>query len=82
MNVSRRVAAVLSGLAMAGAISSGPALAATGEASSADTALAPMTNPSQGFCDPSEDGDLQHGGDGHLYRCTHIEGLGWYWVPA
>ena len=32
MNVSRRVAAVLSGLAMAGAISTGPALAATGEA--------------------------------------------------
>ena len=79
MNASRRVAAVLSGLAMAGAISAGPALAAT---DSAGSALAPVTNPSQGFCDPSEDGDLQPGGDGHLYRCTHIEGLGWYWVPA
>jgi hypothetical protein len=82
MNVSRRVAAVVSGLAMAGAISTGPALAATGATHSADAALTPLTNPSQGFCNPSEDGDLQPGGDGHLYRCTHIDGLGWYWVPA
>ena len=82
MSVSRRMAAVLSGLAMAGAISAGPALAATGATHSAGSALAPMTNPSQGFCDPSEDGDLQPGGDGHLYRCTYFDGLGWYWVPA
>ncbi|HEY0346325.1 MAG TPA: hypothetical protein VGC59_16865 [Solirubrobacteraceae bacterium] len=82
MNASRRVAAVLSGLAMAGAISSGPALAAVAQGDSAAGALSAATNPSQGFCDPSEDGDLQHGGDGHLYRCTHIEGLGWYWMPA
>ena len=82
MNVSRRVVAVLSGLAMAGAISTGPALAAAGETSSAGSALTPITNPSQGFCDPSEDGDLQPGGDGHLYRCKYVEGLGWYWFPA
>ena len=82
MNVSRRIAVVLSGLAMAGAISAGPALAATGATGAAHSTLAPLTNPSQGFCNPSEDGDLQHGADGHLYRCTHVEGLGWYWIPA
>jgi hypothetical protein len=76
MKASRRVAAVLSGLAMAGAISTGPALAAAGKADSA------TSNPSQGFCNASEDGDLQPGGDGHLYRCTYVWGLGWYWMPA
>jgi len=85
MSISCRVAATLSGLVMAGAISSGPALAATGAAthstSSADVA-ALNTDPSHGFCNPEEDGDLEHGGDGHLYRCTYISGLGWYWMPA
>jgi hypothetical protein len=85
MSISRRVAATLSGLALAGAVASGPALAATDTASHPNSPAkeaAVSTNPSQGFCNPEEDGDLEHGGDGHLYRCTYIWGLGWYWMPA
>jgi len=85
MSISRRVAATLSGLAMAGAVAAGPALAAPDTAAHPNSPAkdaAVSTNPSNGFCNPSEDGDLQHGGDGHLYRCTHIMGLGWYWMPA
>jgi hypothetical protein len=85
MKASRRVAAVLSGLAMVGAVSTAPALAAATDAQSADSglsALAPSTDPSQGFCDQSEDGVLKLGGDGHLYECKYIWGLGWYWMPA
>jgi hypothetical protein len=61
------------------------AAGAGAEVRSADagsTALVPSSDPSQGFCDASEDGDLKLGGDGHLYRCTYIWGLGWYWMPA
>jgi hypothetical protein len=85
MKASRRVAAALSGLALAGAVSSGPALAATAGSQSADSgsaALIPATDPSQGFCDQSEDGVVKLGGDGHLYECKYIWGLGWYWMPA
>ena len=85
MRTSRRVAATLGGLAMAAAVASGPALAATDTAVHPDSpakAATAMTDPSHGFCNPEEDGDLQHGGDGHLYRCTFIMGLGWYWMPA
>jgi len=86
MSISRRIAATLSGLVLAGAVASGPALAAT------DTTVHPSTpagqvataktDPSQGFCNPEEDGDLDYGGDGHLYRCGYVWGLGWYWQPA
>jgi hypothetical protein len=86
MSISRRVAAALSGLVLAGAVASGPALAATETAASSTSSTVNVatarTDPSHGFCNPEEDGDLQHGGDGHLYRCTHIMGLGWYWMPA
>jgi hypothetical protein len=86
MNISRRVAATLSGLVLAGAVASGPALAATDTAVHSTTSAAPAatakTNPSQGFCNPEEDGDLSYGGDGHLYRCGYVWGLGWYWQPA
>jgi hypothetical protein len=85
MNASRRVAAVLSGLAMAGAVSTAPALAAPTTAQSPDStlsALTPTTDPSQGFCNQEEDGQVKLGGDGHLYECKYIWGLGWYWMPA
>jgi hypothetical protein len=86
MSISRRVAATLSGLVLAGAVSSGPALAATETAASSTSSTANIatarTDPSQGFCNPEEDGDLKLGGDGHLYRCSYVWGLGWYWQPA
>jgi hypothetical protein len=85
MSISRRVAATLSGLALAGAVASGPALAATDTAAhpnSPTKEAAVSTNPSQGFCNPEEDGDLALGGDGHLYRCSYVWGLGFYWQPA
>jgi len=85
MNISRRVAAMLSGLALAGAAASGPALAAaqpaTQSAQSTAAAAAPLTNPSDGFCLPEEAGDLKLGGDNHLYECEYVTGLGWYWLP-
>jgi|tagenome__1003787_1003787.scaffolds.fasta_scaffold18719630_2 hypothetical protein len=84
MKASRRVAAVLGGLALAGAVTTGPALAATTNAhsvSSSLSVLAPSTDPSQGFCNQDEDGQLKLGGDGHLYQCRYIWGLGWYWMP-
>jgi hypothetical protein len=86
MSVSRRVATVLSGLAMAGAISFGPAVAAAGadvqSANSGSSALIPTTDPSQGFCNQDEDGVVKLGGDNHLYECKYIWGLGWYWMPV
>jgi hypothetical protein len=85
MSISRRVAATLSGLVLAGAVASGPALATTQTAdhpAGSESVAAAMTNPSQGFCNPEEDGDLALGGDGHLYRCSYVWGLGWYWQPA
>jgi hypothetical protein len=85
MNISRRVAATLSGLALAGAAASGPALAAaqpaTQAAQSTAAAAAPLTNPSDGFCLAEEAGDVKLGGDNHLYECEHVTGLGWYWLP-
>jgi hypothetical protein len=42
----------------------------------------PATDPSQGCCDQSEDGVVKLGGDGHLYECKYIWGLGWYWMSA
>lgn len=85
MKASRRLAAVLSGLALAGAVTTAPALAAgtdAGSAGSGTSVLAPLTDPSQGFCNQDEDGQLKLGGDGHLYECKYIWGLGWYWMPA
>jgi hypothetical protein len=85
MNLSRRIAALLSGVVMFGSAAAGPAVAAVAAAQPAAAehgAVSAKTNPSDGFCDASEDGDLKLGGDGHLYRCSHIVGLGWYWVPA
>jgi hypothetical protein len=85
MNISRRVAATLSGLALAGAAASGSALAAaqpaTQAAQSTAAAAAPLTNPSDGFCLAEEAGDVKLGGDNHLYECEYVTGLGWYWLP-
>jgi hypothetical protein len=85
MKISRRVAATLSGLVLAGAVASGPALAAaepaTQSAQSAAASMAPMTNPSDGFCLAEEAGDVKLGGDNHLYECEYVTGLGWYWLP-
>ena len=88
MTISRRVAATLSGLALAGAAASGPALAAAQPATqsaqaaqSAAASMAPMTNPSDGFCLAEEAGDVKLGGDNHLYECEYVTGLGWYWLP-
>jgi hypothetical protein len=83
MKISRRVAATLSGLALAGAVASGPAMAAAEPAAptAQSAAMAPMTNPSDGFCNADEAGDVKLGGDNHLYECEHVTGLGWYWLP-
>lgn len=85
MNISRRVAATLSGLVLAGAVSSGTALAATGadtaSARAANAPVAAMTDPSDGFCNADEAGDVKLGGDNHLYECGYVTGLGWYWLP-
>lgn len=85
MNISRRVAATLSGLALAGAVTSGSALAATGTEARSTTAAAapaaPLTDPSDGFCNADEAGDVKLGGDDHLYECSYVPGLGWYWLP-
>jgi len=78
MSISRRVAATLSGLVMAGAIASGPALADTQTAvqstSSASSIATATTNPSDGFCNQDEDGVIKLGGDGHLYQCGYVVG--------
>ena len=85
MKISRRVAATLSGLALAGAVASGPALAAAEPANqpvqSAAVSQASMTDPSDGFCLESERDEVKLGGDGHLYECSYVPGLGWYWLP-
>ena len=64
MSISRRIAATLSGLVLAGAVASGPALAATDTTVHSTTSAAPVatakTDPSQGFCNPEEDGDLDY----------------------
>jgi hypothetical protein len=84
MNISRRVAATLSGLVLAGTVTSGSALAATGTEAQPVTSTAPvaaMTDPSDGFCNADEAWDVKLGGDGHLYECSYVPGLGWYWQP-
>jgi hypothetical protein len=81
MGISRRIAAVLSGLVMVGAVSTAPALAAGSAARTVDSGLAASTDPSNGFCDQSEDGMVKLGGDNHLYHCRYVDGLGWYWLP-
>jgi len=83
MKISRRVATTLSGLVLAGAVTAGPAVAAA-EPVAAQSAVAPlatMTNPSDGFCLESERDEVKLGGDGHLYECSYVPGLGWYWQP-
>jgi hypothetical protein len=40
-----------------------------------------MTDPSDGFCLESERDEVKLGGDGHLYECSYVPGLGWYWLP-
>ena len=83
MSISRRVAATLSALALTGGVSATalaiPASAA--ESSAAAGAVAAMTNPSDGFCNADEAGDVKLGGDNHLYECEFVTGLGWYWLP-
>ena len=83
MNISRRVATTLSALVLAGGVSAGPALAATDTATtqSAAAPVATMTDPSDGFCNESERDEVKLGGDGHLYECSYVPGLGWYWQP-
>jgi hypothetical protein len=67
MRFSRRIAAILSGLLLLGAVASGPALA---------------TDPSDGYCDPSEAGEIAIGNDGWLYECVKNPGGGGYiWTP-
>jgi hypothetical protein len=84
MSISRRVAAILSALVLTGGISSATALAAPAsafESSAAAGAVAAMTDPSDGFCNADEAGDVKLGGDNHLYECEYVTGLGWYWLP-
>jgi hypothetical protein len=84
MSISRRVAATLSALVLAGGVSSATALASPAsavESNSAATTVAAMTDPSDGFCNADEAGDVKLGGDNHLYECEYVTGLGWYWLP-
>jgi hypothetical protein len=63
MTISRRIATFLSGLVLLGAVAAGPALA---------------SKPSDGYCDPSELGDIALGNDGSLYECVKNPDIGRY----
>jgi hypothetical protein len=57
-----------------------PAQAATAAPAVTHAVAVPLTNPSQGYCNPNEDGQIQLGADRQLYQCRYVSGLGWWWV--
>ena len=88
MRALRRVLVSAAGLTMAGGLALAPgATAAPAEAASAtagdqeSSVVVPLTDPSDGFCDAHELGDVKLGGDNHLYECSYVPGLGYYWLP-
>ena len=68
MTTSRRIAALLSGLVLLGAMAAGPAIA---------------SEPSDGYCDASELGDLAVAPNGWLYECVKDPGASGrnVWLP-
>jgi len=79
MKISRWIYALAVGATFGTAALTAPAATAapvTGHTSVA----APMTDPSDGYCEPWEDGAVKLGADGRFYKCSHVDGLGWWWV--
>jgi len=79
MEYKRRITIGLLGLSLAAAGVAGPAASAQPVPGPAPSV--PLTDPSDGFCNPDEDGVVKLGGDNHLYECRWYDGLGWYWTP-
>ena len=57
-----------------------PAEAATAAPTATHAVTVHLTNPSQGYCNPTEDGQIQLGADRQLYQRRYVAGLGWWWV--
>jgi hypothetical protein len=88
MRILRRILLSAAGVTMVGGLSfapaalAGPESATVGAANDQTTSVVtPLTDPSDGFCNSDELGDVKLGGDGHLYECSYVPGLGYYWLP-
>ena len=87
MRILRRILLSAAGVTMIGGLSFAPAALAGPESTTASTSndqapsiVQPLTNPSDGFCNRDELGDVKLGGDGYLYECSYVPGLGYYWL--